>query len=67
MWQSLLNRLTRHPSYLYNLLKRNAPLRSRDLPITVAALALVPVAVVLELVAAVTGNGGTIAVLARAR
>jgi 2-polyprenyl-3-methyl-5-hydroxy-6-metoxy-1,4-benzoquinol methylase len=67
MWQSLLNRLTRHPSYLYNLLKRNAPLRSRDLPITVAGLALVPVAVVLELVAAMTGNGGTIAVLARAR
>ena len=26
-----VNRLTRHPSYLYNLLKRNAPLGSRDL------------------------------------
>ena len=36
MWQSVLNRVTRHPSYLYNLLKRNAPLRSPDLPITLA-------------------------------
>jgi SAM-dependent methyltransferase len=67
MWQSLLSRVTGHPSYLYNLLKRNAPLRSRDLPITVAGLLLVPLAAGLELVAGLAGNGGTIAVLARAR
>jgi 2-polyprenyl-3-methyl-5-hydroxy-6-metoxy-1,4-benzoquinol methylase len=65
MWQSLVNRLTRHPSYLYNLLKRNAPMRSLDLAITVAALPAVPVAAVLELVAGLTGRGGTIASLAR--
>jgi SAM-dependent methyltransferase len=65
MWQSLLNRVTRHPSYLYNLLKRNAPLRSRDLPITLAALALAPLATVAELIAGISGRGGTIAVLAR--
>ena len=65
MWQSVLNRLTRNPSYLYNLLKRNAPLRSRDLAITAAGVALAPLAVALELGAAVIGRGGTIAVLAR--
>jgi SAM-dependent methyltransferase len=65
MWQSVLNRMTRNPSYLYNLLKRNAPLRSRDLAITAAGVALAPVAVALELGAAVIGRGGTIAVLAR--
>lgn len=67
MWQSLLNRVTTHPSYLYNLLKRNAPLRSRDLAITAAGLLLAPLAIAIELVAGLTGNGGTIAVLARAR
>ena len=65
MWQTLVNRLTRHPSYLYNLLKRNAPLRSRDLAITIATLPLVPVAAALELAAGRAGRGGTIAVLAR--
>ena len=65
MWQSLLNRATRHPSYAYNLLKRNAPLRSVDLAITVAALPLAPLAALLELVAGLGGRGGTITVLAR--
>jgi SAM-dependent methyltransferase len=67
MWQTLINRLTRHPSYLYNLLKRNAPARSPDLAVTVAGLALVPVAAALEAVAARGRRGGTIAVLARRR
>jgi hypothetical protein len=67
MWQSAVNRITEHPSYLYNLLKRNAPLRSWDLGISVAALALVPVAAVAELVAGLARRGGTIAVLARRR
>jgi SAM-dependent methyltransferase len=67
MWQSAVNRATEHPSYLYNLLKRNAALRSWDLAITLAALALGPAAVAAELVAGLAGRGGTIAVLARRR
>jgi predicted SAM-dependent methyltransferase len=65
MWQSLVNRATRQRSYLYNLLKRNAPLRSTDLLVTAAAVPLVPVAALLELAAGLAGRGGTIAVLAR--
>jgi SAM-dependent methyltransferase len=65
MWQSLVNRVTSTPSYLYNLLKRNAPLNGRDLLVTAAALPLAPVAGVLELAAGLAGRGGTIAVLAR--
>jgi 2-polyprenyl-3-methyl-5-hydroxy-6-metoxy-1,4-benzoquinol methylase len=65
MWQSLVNRFTSTPSYLYNLLKRNAPLRSRDLAITAAALPLVPLAALGELAAGLLGRGGTIAVVAR--
>jgi SAM-dependent methyltransferase len=67
MWQSAVNRLTRHPSYLYNLLKRNAPLDARDLAVTLAAIPLAPVAAGVEALAARAGHGGTIAVLARAR
>jgi 2-polyprenyl-3-methyl-5-hydroxy-6-metoxy-1,4-benzoquinol methylase len=65
MWQTLVSRLTRHPSYVYNVLKRNAPLRSADLAISLAALPMVPVAAALELAAGAAGRGGTIAVLAR--
>jgi 2-polyprenyl-3-methyl-5-hydroxy-6-metoxy-1,4-benzoquinol methylase len=64
MWQSLINRITTHPSYLYNLLKRNAPVRSPDLAVTLAALALAPIAALAELVAGLARRGGTIAVLA---
>jgi SAM-dependent methyltransferase len=67
MWQSLLSRLTRHPSYVYNLLKRNAPLRSPDLALAVAALPAAPIAAALELAAGAAGRGGTIAVVARRR
>ncbi|HEX3872594.1 MAG TPA: class I SAM-dependent methyltransferase [Solirubrobacteraceae bacterium] len=67
MWQTIVNRLTRRPSYLYNLLKRNAPLVDRDLPITLAAIPLIPLAAALELAAGLAGHGGTIAVLARRR
>jgi len=67
MWQSLVNPLTARPSYLYNLLKRNAPLRSIDLPVSLLALALAPAAAVAELIAGLTGRGGTIAVSARRR
>ena len=67
MWQSLVNRGTRHPSYLYNLLKRNAPMRSGDLAITALALPLAPFAALAEVLAGVARRGGTIAVLARRR
>jgi SAM-dependent methyltransferase len=65
MWQSLVNRATDRPSYLYNLLKHNAPARSRDLVITLAAVPLAPLAVAAEAIAGAAGRGGTIAVLAR--
>jgi SAM-dependent methyltransferase len=65
MWQTLVNRATRHSSYLYNALKRNAPLRSPDLAVTVLALPLAPVAALAELGAGLAGRGGTIAVVAR--
>lgn len=65
MWQSIVNRFTQTPSYLYNLLKRNAPARSRDALVTAAALPLAPAAAALEVVAGLAGRGGTIAVVAR--
>jgi hypothetical protein len=65
MWQSLVNRGTQNPSYLYNLLKRNTPLSSRDLAITLLAVPLAPIAALAELLAGAAGRGGTIAVLAR--
>jgi SAM-dependent methyltransferase len=65
MWQSLVNRVTRHPSYLYNVLKRNAPVRSTDLLVTVLALPLAPIAALAEVLAGAARRGGTIAVLAR--
>jgi SAM-dependent methyltransferase len=64
MWQTLVSTFTSTPSYLYNLLKRNAPVRSPDLLITAIALPLTPLAGALELAAGLTGHGGTIAVLA---
>jgi hypothetical protein len=65
MWQSLLSRITRHPSYVYNLLKRNAPARSPDLAIAVAALPALPLAALVELGAGLARRGGTIAVVAQ--
>jgi SAM-dependent methyltransferase len=65
MWQSLVNRATATPSYLYNLLKRNASPRSPDLVVTLIALPLAPLAALLELGAGLARRGGTVAVLAR--
>ncbi len=65
MWQSALSRLTRDPSYVYNLLKRNAPLRSPDLLLTALALPFVPAAMLAELGSDLTRRGGTVAILAR--
>jgi len=66
MWLAGVSRLTRRPSYLYHLLKRNAPVRSPDLPLTLLALPLVPVAAALELLGGLARRGGTVAVVARA-
>jgi SAM-dependent methyltransferase len=65
LWQSVVSRATRTPSWLYHALKHNAPLMSRDAVVTVAALPLVPVALVLELVFGLARRGGTVAVVAR--
>jgi Methyltransferase domain len=64
MWLSLVNRLTRRPSYLFELLKRRAPLDARDLAVTLLALPLLPFAALLELAAGLAGRGGTVAVVA---
>jgi SAM-dependent methyltransferase len=65
LWVSVVSRATRTPSWLYHALKRNAPLRSRDALVTAAALALIPVAVLAELVFGLARRGGTVAVVAR--
>ncbi len=66
MWLAFASRLTRRPNYLYHLLKRSAPTRSRDLPLTLLALPFVPLAVAVELLAGLRRRGGTVAVVARA-
>jgi 2-polyprenyl-3-methyl-5-hydroxy-6-metoxy-1,4-benzoquinol methylase len=67
MWQSLVNRVTRRPSHLFALLKREAPLDARDLATSVLLLPLFPFAALLELAAGLARHGGTVAVLARKR
>jgi SAM-dependent methyltransferase len=64
MWQSLVNRATTTPSYLYNLLKRNAGPAPADLAVTLLALPLAPAAAGLELAAGAAHHGGTVAVAA---
>ena len=66
MWLAFVSRLTRRPSYLYHLLKRNASVRSPDLVVTLLALPLVPAAASLELLAGLARRGGTVAIVARA-
>ena len=65
MWQSLVNRFTRTPSWLFRFLQRDAPLFSRDALVTLLALPLLPPAALAELVAGLARRGGTIAVVAR--
>jgi SAM-dependent methyltransferase len=65
LWQSLVSRATRTPSWLYHALKRNAPLRSGDALVTAAALPLAPLAVAAEAAFALARRGGTVAVVAR--
>jgi SAM-dependent methyltransferase len=65
LWQSLVSRATRTPSWLYHALKHNAPLRSRDALVTAAALSLAPLAVLAEAAFGLLRRGGTVAVVAR--
>jgi len=67
MWQSLVNRTTRTPNWLYHALKRNARFDAHDAAVTAAALPLLPLAAALEALAGAARRGGTIAVLARWR
>jgi SAM-dependent methyltransferase len=65
LWQSVVSRATRTPSWLYHALKRNAPGFGRDAVVTAVALPLVPVAVVAEAAFGLARRGGTVAVVAR--
>lgn len=65
LWQSVVNRLGRSPSWLFQRLKGNAGWEPRQLLLTVAAVPLIPVAYAIERRAGARGRGGTIVVLAR--
>jgi hypothetical protein len=66
MWQTIANRATRTPSWLFRALQRDAQLRSADAAITLTLLPLAPLAALLELAAGLARRGGTIAMTARA-
>jgi len=67
MWMALLSRLGLPPALPFHLLKRNARARPRELALLGAAgPPLLPVALALEVLAAVGRRGGTVAVVARA-
>jgi SAM-dependent methyltransferase len=66
-WQSLVNRATPTPSWLYNALKRNALVTPADALPTALALPLVPVALAAEAAAGLARRGGTVAVVSRSR
>jgi hypothetical protein len=65
MWMALLGRLGMTPGFPFHLLKRNVPVRPRDLALLALGLPLAPVAVALEAVAGAARRGGTVAVVAR--
>jgi SAM-dependent methyltransferase len=65
LWQSLVNRFTSTPSWLFNALKRDAPLASTDALITLVLMPLAPLCLVAEWFFGRAGYGGTIAVVAR--
>jgi SAM-dependent methyltransferase len=68
LWQTVANRFTTTPSWLFNALKRNAPLLHPDALISLALLPLAPLCLLAERAFGRTRRGGTIAVVAtRAR
>lgn len=66
MWLALLTRLGMRPGFPFHFLKRNIDARPRDVAITALGVPLIPVAALLELGAATSRHGGTIALVARA-
>ena len=64
MWQTAVSRFTSRPSYFFHLLKRNAPVKSLDLVISLLALPFIPLAILTEIVCGAIRSGGSIAVLA---
>jgi SAM-dependent methyltransferase len=67
LWQTIVNRFTHNPSWLFNALKRNAPLLDGDALVTLALLPLAPLALAAEALFGRARRGGTIAVVARRR
>jgi SAM-dependent methyltransferase len=67
LWQTLVNRFTRTPSWLFNALKRDAPLLHTDALVTLLLLPLAPLCLVAEWLFGRLRRGGTFAVLARRR
>jgi SAM-dependent methyltransferase len=65
LWQTVVNRFTRTPSWLFRALKRDAPLLHSDALVTLLLLPLAPVALLAERAFAGLRRGGTIAVVAR--
>jgi SAM-dependent methyltransferase len=65
LWQTIANRATRTPSWLFNALKHNAPLVRTDALVTLALLPLAPLCLLAERAFGRAGRGGTIAVVAR--
>ena len=64
MWMALLTRAGMAPGLPFHLLKRNAQARPRDVALLGAGLPLVPLAAALELFAAASRRGGTVAAVA---
>ena len=65
LWQTIVNRFTTTPSWLFNALKRDAPLVHRDALVTLVLLPFAPLCLLAERAFAALGRGGTIAVVAR--
>jgi hypothetical protein len=68
MWFALLTRAGMTPGFPFHALKRNVPLRLRDVALVVlAGPLLLPVAILLELGACAARRGGTVVVVGRTR
>lgn len=64
MWMALLTRAGMTPGLPFHLLKRNAQASPRDVALLAAGVPLMPVAMALELFAAASRRGGTVAAVA---
>lgn len=65
LWQSALNRIGGHPSWLFALLKGNARWDWTQAALCLVAVPIVPLAIAIEALAGARRHGGTIVVLAR--